>query len=259
MSATIIKGPVHQIIDEDIVNGDRSKRAVFLEELKNLPSDEDHTIDYLEILQRHAPQLAQFNPPPHPKFPDTVNLLAYLHDAWYNPSDEPKPRQPLLGLNGFWPREHHPTEPVIRQGLIAAIELATERNLPLDSYWMNTSDRVETIILCNAQQVTRIIMTPPGPPPKVPDILMNFADIRIIKRGEKADWEDIDSLVRMGAVIGTKLKTLSQDEVFRKPAENFPDVSLKNSREAPAFTDHPVLCSELLSCVVHRLRVSSLT
>ena len=185
MSAAIMKGPVHKIID-DLVNKGGSERAVFLEELKNLPSDEDCTIDYLEILQRHAPRLTQFSPPP-PFSP--VNLIDYLHDAWYTPSDAPEPKQPRIrGLNGFWPREHHPMEPVIRQGLIAAIELATERNLPLDSYWIDTGDSVETIILCNAQQVTRIIMTPPSPPPKIPSILMNFADIRIIKRGEKAAW-----------------------------------------------------------------------
>ncbi len=215
MSTTIMKGPVHQAIDE-LVNQDAIKRAAFLEALKGLQPDKDCTEAYLEILKRHAPQLEEFAPP-SPFSP--VNLLDYLHDTWYNPSDEPKPRQPRFkGLNGFWPAEYHPTEPIIRQGLIAAIELAIERSLPLDSYWLATGDRVETILICNTQQVTRMIMTPPSPPPKVPDILMNFADIRIIKRGKAAAWENPEPPNQSAEIIRTKLKLLSRDDVFKKPS-----------------------------------------
>lgn len=218
MSATGLKGPVHQAIDE-LVNENATKRAAFLEELKGLQPDKDCTEAYLEILKRHAPKLRQFSPPPpyHSDYGayNVDYLLKYLHDTWYNPSDELKPREPIFkGLNGFWPAKHHPTEPLIREGLIAAIELATERNLPLDSYWIDTGDRVETIILCNTQQITRIIMTPPSPSPRFPEILMNFADIRIIKRGEKAAWEELEPPNQIGEVIRTKLKTLALDKVF---------------------------------------------
>jgi hypothetical protein len=220
MSATILKGPVHLAIDE-LVNQGASRRAAFLEALKGLQPDADSTEAYLEILKRHAPQLRRFSPPPPFRSDFDEHgyddyLLNYLHDTWYNPSDEPKPRPPRFkGLNGFWPAKYHPTEPIIRQGLITAIELATEKGLPLDSYWIATGDKVETIILCNAQQVTRIIMTPPSPPPKFPDILMNFADIRIIKRSEKAAWEDLQPPTQSSGLIRTKLKTLSQDDVFK--------------------------------------------
>jgi hypothetical protein len=220
MSATILKGPVHQAIDE-LVNEDATKHAAFLEALKGLEQDKDCTEAYLEILKSHTPKLRWFSPPP----PYSSNylddgyvdyLLDYLHDTWYNPSDEPKPRQPRFkGLNGFWPIAYHPTEPIIRQGLIAAIELATQRSLPLESYWINTGNSIETIVICNPQQVTRIIMTPPSPPAKFPDILMNFADIRIIKHG-KAVWEDLEPPNQIGGIIRTKLKTLSQDDVFRQ-------------------------------------------
>jgi hypothetical protein len=205
MSATIVKGPVHQAID-DLVNRDATTRATFLGELKALPPGADHTGDYLNILRRHAPQLEEVNDP----LLGPVRLLDYLHDAWYNPKDQPdKPfRFKRFDVNGFWPLEHHPTEPVIRQGLIAALELATEKQLPLDSYWVATGDRVETLVLCTPQQITRLLMTPPGPAPHHPNHLMNFADIRVIKRGTKEAWETLMAPHEPGQVITTQLMVM---------------------------------------------------
>jgi hypothetical protein len=218
MSATIVKGPVHQTIDA-LVNQNAATRAAFLAELKNLqPPDVDHTEQYLGILTRLMPQLAQF-----PVNGSTINLLEYLQDTWYNSQgDPPKTELGKLkqwgpeGLQGFWPARYHPIEPIIRQGLIRALELAIEKDLPLDSYWMadgdrliNAGDRFETLVMCTPQQITRIVMTPPSPPPRNPQNPMNFADIRVIKRGEKADFETLEPPQQSGPVITTKLKLFS--------------------------------------------------
>jgi hypothetical protein len=203
MFATIVKGPVHQAIDA-LVNQNAATRAAFLGALKTLqPPDADHTEAYLNILKDHAPQLEVVD---HPVL-IRVKLLDYLHDAWYTPSDKPT-KQRRLGVAGFWPAEHHPTEPVIRQGLIAALELATEKQLPLDSYWVATGDRVETLVLCTPLQVLRLLMTPPTPPPSHTDHLMNFADIRVIKRGKQEDWETLMAQHQSGQVITTQLKVM---------------------------------------------------
>jgi hypothetical protein len=203
MSATILKGPVHQATDA-LVNQDATTRAAFLEALKALqPPDEDHTAAYLEILARHAPQLAHFVVPQL----GPVNVLNYPHDTWDNSSDRPtKPRR--SGAAGFWSAAHHPTEPVIRQCLITAIELAIEKHLPLDSYWIAAGDRVETLVLCTPQQITRLLVTPPSPRPQNPGHLMNFADIRMIKRGELALWETLAPQQQRGRVIATKLNVM---------------------------------------------------
>jgi hypothetical protein len=203
MSAPIVKGLVHQAID-DVVNRDAATRAAFLEDLKALqPPGEDHTDAYLGILTRHAPQLQEVNIPGLGPF----RLLDYLHDTWYNPQDQPT-RPPRWGANGFWPAELHPIEPITRQGLIAALELATEKQLPLDSYWVARGDRVETLILCAPQQVTRLLMTPPGPKPSRPDLLGNFADIRVIKWGTEEAWETLMAPPQPGRLITTQLKVM---------------------------------------------------
>src|SRR5262245_45012817 len=115
MQSMILKGPVHQAVD-GLVNKDTTTRAAFLAALKALqPAEHDHTQAYLEILQSYTPQLVQ-----------PINYLAYLHDTWYNPQGSPP--KTALGLDGFWSAEYHPTEPIIRQGLIKAIELAIEKS-----------------------------------------------------------------------------------------------------------------------------------
>jgi hypothetical protein len=206
IAATMVKGPVHHAIDELVK--DPVTRAKFLAELKELQPDVDQTEKYLDILKRHAPTLVVFK-----VNGTTINLLDYLHDTWYNPRGNPPKtelgKQWKLGeLQGFWLDTYHPTEPIIRQGLIRALELANEQHLPLDSYWMANGKQFETLVIHTPHQITRILVTPPTPPPQNPRNLMNFADIRVIKRGEPADYETPEN--RIGQVIITKLLEWSQ-------------------------------------------------
>ena len=109
-------------------------------------------------------------------------------------------------INGFWPAPYHPTEPVIRLGLIKAIELAIQENLPLTSYWIAAGDKFETLIIRDAQQVTRLIMTPPTPPPRYPERLWNAAHVWVVKRGVQEAWEQREE--QRGAAIVTKLNMM---------------------------------------------------
>jgi hypothetical protein len=115
-----------------------------------------------------------------------------------------RPAPLRFGTAGFWPVQYHPTEPIVRKGLIKAIELAIETNRPLDSYWIPASDRFETIVILNDQQVTRLILTPPTPPPQRPERIANSAAIWMIKRGVVEPFEDAEDT--SGPVLITRLK-----------------------------------------------------
>lgn len=109
----------------------------------------------------------------------------YLRNVWFNQSGA-----------GLW-QAHQPIEPIVRQGLIEAIELASrdpdtqqERNLPIDSYWMCLGDQVEVVVTYSAHQVTRIILTPPIPEsPPDPSLLLDMEPILIVKRTQPAEVE----------------------------------------------------------------------
>jgi len=79
----------------------------------------------------------------------------YLGETWYQPT-------------GWW---SNPAAifAVVRRGLIKAIEMAGDQ-LPLDSYWLPAapSGVIEVIVCRSAQQVTRIILTPPSGGPQHP-------------------------------------------------------------------------------------------
>jgi hypothetical protein len=134
----IVKGPVHTQVD---VYANSQQRQHFLTALQS-------TRDYLDILETDARV--------------DLRLIEYLRRTWYN-----------LSASGWWPWLQ-PIQPLIRQGLIQALELANrdpdtgeERTpfLPIESYWMPDGDQVETLIVVSTQQVTRILLTPPSPPP----------------------------------------------------------------------------------------------
>jgi hypothetical protein len=134
----MVKGPVHTSVD---IYANSVQRQRFLEALQS-------TRDYLDILAEDA----RVDP----------RLIAYLRRTWYDP-----------GANAWWPWLQ-PIQPLIRQGLIQAINLASrdpdtgeerKQPLPIESYWMPDGNQVETLIVVSPQQVTRILLTPPSPLP----------------------------------------------------------------------------------------------
>jgi hypothetical protein len=133
----IFKGPVHQLVDS-IVN-DSAKKAAFLDALENaVPTAKD----YVDLLTK--------------KYGLPTATADYLTQWWYNE-----------GREGFW-SWMQPIYPIVRRGLIKAIRetMAGAANLPLDSYWSSEGTQVETFVLRSPVQVTRIILTPPTPPPE---------------------------------------------------------------------------------------------
>jgi len=160
----ISKGRVHAKVDALLNHkdamGNFDQRAAFKAALIGAGP----VTDYLQILQNQAGV--------------TPGAINYLTTTWYNE-----------GLDGWW-LWLQPIHLIIRYGLIKAIDLADQnldpvtgnpQPLPIDSYWAPCSDQVEVILTVSAQQVTRIILTPPSP--EVPPRRRNHAPMWSIRRG----------------------------------------------------------------------------
>ncbi len=91
------------------------------------------------------------SPPSNPG-PLTQGEANYLLNTWYNE-----------GKNGWWPWLQ-PIYPILKAGLIKAIQAAQNPPRPIDSYWLVGSNQVQVIVcaLPGAQHVLRLILTPPG-------------------------------------------------------------------------------------------------
>jgi hypothetical protein len=65
------------------------------------------------------------------------------------------------GGKGWWPKE--PMEALFRNGMIRAIELLREHDLPLASYWRIGKDtrRAQITFAISTHQITLVISTPP--------------------------------------------------------------------------------------------------
>jgi len=65
------------------------------------------------------------------------------------------------GGKGWWPKE--PMEALLRKGMIRAIELLREHDVPLVSYWRIGKDtrHVQITFAISAHQITLLISTPP--------------------------------------------------------------------------------------------------
>ena len=154
----LVKGIVNTKIDVLVNQPDKAggfdKRDEFLQALNNWAQD------FLEILKYHAGVT--------PKEAD------YLREYWFDPNwADPN--------SECWWREKQPIEPIIRQGLITAINVATRdpdsvatpdpetwakraKALPIDSYWIYSGyNQFEVIVTWSDYQVTRMILTPPAP------------------------------------------------------------------------------------------------
>jgi hypothetical protein len=164
ISGNIFKGPIHARIDALVNHRDEhgvfDKRGLFLDALR------DWGQDYVQILQGHTEVPA--------------DQALYLRNTWYN--QDP--------ATGWWP-EHQPIQPIIRQGLIRALEVAMQnpdtgerRDLPLDSYWIiGRGDQFEAVVTWSNYQVTRLLITPPSPRPRALNPLPAESSIYVIRRG----------------------------------------------------------------------------
>jgi hypothetical protein len=156
----ISKGPIHAKVDA-LVNhrdakGQFDRRAAFLRAL----IDEADTSDaYRRILETQAGV--------------TTGESSYLRDTWYGTT------------GGFFP-QLQPIYPVVRQGLIKALQEAGQ-HLALDSYWVAVAgDSVfETIVVKSAVQVTRLIVTPISP--RTPRTRNTPAPMWVVKRKTSAN------------------------------------------------------------------------
>jgi hypothetical protein len=65
---------------------------------------------------------------------------------------------------GWWPT--HPDQPVehlLRKALIEALDVAVQKDLPVDTYWICAGDHpFEAFVCWNKRQVTLLILTPGG-------------------------------------------------------------------------------------------------
>lgn len=164
------KGPVHRAMDAQLnyrENGVFVKRGEILRLLKN---PENRYADMLKTV---------FQAPTYP--------AEYVAAHWYNPDPE---------APGTWWKEKQPIEPIIRQSLIHAIELAEE--LPIDSYWAPIGNRevhpnnyhkdvfrtdefpFEVVLSRGAHQLTRVIITPPSPRPRNTQLYTTPAAIWVV-------------------------------------------------------------------------------
>lgn len=133
------KGPVLRQMDE--VANDPTQRDAFLEALKY--SQRDLVTVFVDYGIANDEQ------------------VAYLRRFWFNP-DWANPD------SGCWWLEHQPIEPIFRQGIIKAIELATcppdgdtpARILPINSCWVCAGTEFQMGICATDDQVTCIILTP---------------------------------------------------------------------------------------------------
>jgi hypothetical protein len=175
----MIKGFLHKKV-EQLVNGNPDARLKFRAAL------EDQTRDYLQILMDYAVV--------------TQAQADRLRRTWYSSS-------------GWW-QAYQPVEPVVRQSLIKALDLAIERNLPIDSYWQSDGDRVAVIVTCSDHQVTRLIVTPASPaPPANPTQPTTKVPIWIVKQdsggespGDEDPWQVVEHVAGQGGVITMQLK-----------------------------------------------------
>lgn len=175
---TPIKGTVHRKV-EQLVNHNPEARAQLLNALK------ERTRDYIQILMDLAGV--------------TQEEAIPLRQNWYNPQ-------------GWW-RAHQPIEPTVRQSLIKALELAAERNLPIESCWLWAGNQFQVIVTYNDSQVTRLILTPP--PPDIPAQPIDRLPVWIIKQGtgvERAGDENLSEAVEHveehSSVVTVQLKAV---------------------------------------------------
>jgi hypothetical protein len=152
VSAHITKGVVNKKVDallNEKAGGQFHRRAAFLTAVTNAATAQA----YLTILRTQAGVLQEESD--------------YMRDTWYEE-----------GPDGLWPWLQ-PIYPILRRGLVRTIEVAQQANLPVDTYWIASGDQVEVHVAQSAQQVTRVVMTPPTyAPMKERTVKMNLWSVQ---------------------------------------------------------------------------------
>jgi hypothetical protein len=171
----IVRGPILQKVDQACTG---ARRAEFLAALRDLARD------LVDVLSEFASL--------------TPSEQAYLRRYWFDPNW-------FSPDSVCWWQYYQPIAPIVRQGLIKAIELATEDDagnprspvLPVYSYWLYTGDQLEMIITRSDQQVTLVWLTP-RPPVNPPADFTADADIWVIRRdlpGERVERQVNDIII----------------------------------------------------------------
>lgn len=86
-------------------------------------------------------------------------------------------------FGSWWPM-HQPVDPIVRFGLVKALELVIQEGLPLDCYWICSEPVVQSCVTKSKQQITLSLFTPP-PPPDFEMELTRLEDIWIVRGGIK--------------------------------------------------------------------------
>jgi len=169
----IVKGPVHRVVDAYLNHqtaGQYDHRDTFLAEVKAANTADDY-VTYLRSIGL------------------TPWDADYLRTWWYND-----------GVTGFWPWLQ-PIYPILKAGLIKAVEAAIATRLPLDSYWSSSGHQVEVFVTQSPHQVTRIIVTPWTPPPA--NLRTKQADAWMVRRGLASLKPGEPSDLKKSAVVET--------------------------------------------------------
>ncbi|ETW93008.1 MAG: hypothetical protein ETSY1_41125 [Candidatus Entotheonella factor] len=172
ITANISKGAGHVAIDGELnyqENGEYVRRPAIRAALAN-PAN-----GYIDLLRSVF------------KVPEAI--IRYVARYWY-PEDITAPQ--------VWWKDKQPVEPLFRQSLIEAIDLAG--NLPVDSYWMPIGHRnvdrdyvpegiyrtdeypFEVVLTKSEYQLTRLIVTPPIPTPRDTERFTEPSNIWVVKQ-----------------------------------------------------------------------------
>ena len=173
--ANIAKGPAHIAMDA-YLNYKENGRFVKRSEIRNALANPEN--DYIDILRD------VFNSP--------KVVIDYVALHWYNRN--------ILAPQCWW-KDKQPIEPIVRQSLIKAIDLAED--LPIDSYWVPVGRRnihpnnyplgvyqpdeypFEVLISRGEHQLTRIILTPPVPIHTRPETFKYPSTFWVVKRSDE--------------------------------------------------------------------------
>jgi hypothetical protein len=100
-------------------------------------------------------------------------------------------------LGDWWPDQ--PVDNILRAGMIRAIEVALELELPLETTWVHGGPRFQVYVLQGAHQVTALVLTPSTPPNAAPQGL--HREIQVIRERHFRDDENSEGVDNIEGVV----------------------------------------------------------